>query len=261
MPGREEWLHRTQYAKPAALRARTGLHERFSVNREGYLSWLAKLVAAEAGSQILEIGCGTGSLWELLWPRLSHVDHLVVSDISPIMVHQTLGRLGGPGVHGCLADGDALPCRSTSFDTVVGSHVVYHLAQPDRAVADIARVLRAPGVFIAATVGALHLTELRELTGHFFPQVTAWNPADVFGLENAPSVLGAHFADVSVHRYPDALRVTDADAILQYALSWLPPEDQHHESAQELHDAAQLIIDECGSLEVQKDFGVLVARL
>lgn len=52
--------------------------------------------------------------------------------------------------------GEALPFPAESFDLVIGLWVLEHLAQPERALGEIRRVLAPGGYFIFLTPNALH---------------------------------------------------------------------------------------------------------
>lgn len=91
-----------------------------------------------AGRDILEIGCGTGLLLKELDPIASHA---VGIDISRGMLQQARAR-GLHVVEGSVTD---LPFPDASFDTVYSFKVLAHVAEIERAVAEIARVMRPGG--------------------------------------------------------------------------------------------------------------------
>ena len=55
---------RSNYATPAPLETRLDLHRRFSVDPEGWHRWVLRRLALRPGSTVLELGCGTGALWQ-----------------------------------------------------------------------------------------------------------------------------------------------------------------------------------------------------
>jgi len=54
---------RDQYVDSARLKARIALHERFSVNKYGWLRWVFDQFELPEQCRILDVGCGTGALW------------------------------------------------------------------------------------------------------------------------------------------------------------------------------------------------------
>src|SRR5262245_43731161 len=74
-----------QYATTANLAARIALHQRCSTNPHPFQRWVFDRLGLAAGMRVLEIACGTGSLWRENADRLPPVD-LVLSDFSLSMV-------------------------------------------------------------------------------------------------------------------------------------------------------------------------------
>lgn len=97
----------------------------------------------------LEVGCGTGRISEYLSPR---VGELTVLDISPRLACAVGGRLGVPSLAG---DACRLPIANARFDLVVSSECVEHTADPLRAVAEMARVVKQGGFVIITTPNKL----------------------------------------------------------------------------------------------------------
>ena len=96
------------------------------------------------GKRILEVGCGTGKFSTVLRERGSD---LTVLDIGRGLVRSVAGRVSSPGVVG---DACRLPFRDAGFDAVVSSECVEHTPDPERAVAEMCRVVR-PGGFVCLT--------------------------------------------------------------------------------------------------------------
>jgi SAM-dependent methyltransferase len=118
-------------------------------------------------------------------------------------------------------------------------------------VAELRRVLRAGGRLVAATNGRAHLRELFALAGHEEP--------DRFGLEGGEPVLRRHFSSIEVHRYEDALAVTEAEPVIDYIASMVreTPLDERARAAARAR-VEQAIARE-GAFRVRKDAGVLIA--
>ncbi len=90
-------------------------------------------------STVLEIGSGDGFQLELLKNRFERV-FAVDPEVTPAAAN---------GFAKCVAE--ALPFRDGSFDLVISSSVVEHLADRQRAFAEMRRVLR-PGAYAAHIV-------------------------------------------------------------------------------------------------------------
>jgi SAM-dependent methyltransferase len=105
------------------------------------------------------------------------------------------------GVDARLADVQQLPFAEGEFDCVVAAWMLYHVPDLDRAFAEVVRVLRPGGRFVAATNSRFHLLELRELVGSG-PSILS------FGRETGQQLLAPHFAEV---------RRLDIDGQLEFA--------------------------------------------
>src|SRR5918911_5555528 len=86
---------------------------------------------------------------------------VVAVDISPRMVELARGR----GVDARVGDAQELPFAPGEFDCAVAAWMLYHIPDPDRALAELARVLERGGRLVAVTNAPDHLRELRALLG------------------------------------------------------------------------------------------------
>jgi SAM-dependent methyltransferase len=101
------------------------------------------------------------------------------------MVELTRAR----GVEARVGDVQALPFGDGEFDCAVAAWMLYHVPDLDRALAELARVLRPGGRLVAVTNAPEHLLELRRLVG-----LGAWEFS--FSADEAEADLARHFARV-----------------------------------------------------------------
>ena len=252
-----------QYQDASNLNARIRLHERFSTNQYGWQRWLFDQLKLAPQSHVLELGCGAGNLWLENLDRLPAGLEVISSDLSAGMVAQARRNLSNSPVafQFMLIDAQSIPFDQHSFDIIIASHMLYHVPDRDRALAEIQRVLKQVGCFYASTIGCNHLKELRDLVTRFEPQWAAWGslPADSFTLENGAAQLGAYFEHVSLQRYPDALVVTEAGPLVDYILSGRIElaAGQQEELANYVEQALSA---SQGALTITKDSGLFEAR-
>ncbi len=102
-------------------------------------------VAGGARGKILEIGAGTG----LNFPHYRDGAQVIATEPDPYMRQRAQRRLMESGKHIELheASAEELPFESDSFDTVVGTLVMCSVAHPQRALAEIRRVLKPGGEY------------------------------------------------------------------------------------------------------------------
>lgn len=221
-------------------------------------------MALPAGARILELGCGPGDFWNHNPPRIPPGWQVTLSDFSEGMLAQAQAVVGPifPSFDFRVIDAQSIPYPDAAFDGLIANHMLYHVPDRPRALAEIRRVLRPGGTLYATTVGDMHLREIGALTGRFDPSLAAasWPYTLGFTLENGPAQVQAFFPEVRVLRYPDALRVTDPAILADYMLSTtaLGSEDPRRP------DLIAFLREEMerngGELAITKEAGMVVGR-
>jgi SAM-dependent methyltransferase len=157
---------------------------------------LQNLARARHTRRILDVGCGTGRWLEIL----ARPDRLAIGlDPSRGMLAQARARL--PHIPLIQAQGEALPVADASFDLVTLVHVLHHLTDPTRFMAEAARCLMPGGTLAligsdpTAPGNAWYIYDyfpgVKELDEARFPaweQVRAWMTAAGFGQMEARAV-------------------------------------------------------------------------
>ena len=185
----------------------------------GFLARRAKTVVLLGPLQgkLLDVGCGTGSLLEILD---SKVDYVGV-DNAPTMIEQAARHINDLGLSARArvqqADVQALPFESNSFDAVVGLGLIEYFDDPRKVVAEAFRVAK-PGARLVFNVPLRYSIDrvlvmlstpiraiARKLTGKA-PDIThgLWTPRafqEVFKSEGA-RVIGGAFYDKRLMIYP-----------------------------------------------------------
>ena len=103
---------------------------------------------------ILDLGCGDGQLTE----RLAASGACVVGvDISPEMVEAARGR----GIEAVEACAESLPFADRSFDAVFSNAVLHWIRDQDAMMAEVRRVLKPGGRFVAEMGGHGNVAAIR----------------------------------------------------------------------------------------------------
>ena len=104
-------------------------------------------------ARILEVGCGRGVALVPL-ATIALPARLVGLDVDAALLAEARERLERRGVAADLVHGDvrALPFPDGAFDVVVDFGTCWHIADPERALREIARVLAPGGRFVHETV-------------------------------------------------------------------------------------------------------------
>ena len=120
----------------------------YEASRPGYPSEIVEFAVATAavgaGSEVLEVGCGTGQLTESL---ACHGFRLTAIDIGPSMINVARRRLDGSAVSFQIASFEDFAAADASFDLII-SGTAFHWVDPEVMFRKPARLLR-PGGWLA----------------------------------------------------------------------------------------------------------------
>ena len=115
---------------------------------------LLELLAAQPGEKVLDIGCGTGHLTA----KIAASGALVTGvDRSPVMVRQA--REAYPGIRFEVGDAMEIPLDD-EFDAAFSNATLHWIKEPERVAAEIARLLRPGGRFVAEFGGERNIAAL-----------------------------------------------------------------------------------------------------
>jgi SAM-dependent methyltransferase len=280
----------TLYHDPAKLTARIELQRRFSTNPVPITEWELGLVDLSCVQHALDAGCGTGTFLLPLARQLApHGATVIGLDLAEGTLGQARARVAAEGlpVECVIGDVEALPFADGTFDLVLANYMLYHAPDLERAIAELRRVLRPGGTLLAATNGEEHMRELWQLQEQALARLglarqvgaglTARAEAAAalsFRLDNGAECLRRSFTDVRLERFPDVLRVTEAEPLVAYRNSMLSMVHMLKDVVAMDHERALLraratesfraVVQEHiaadGAIHITKDTGVFVAR-
>jgi malonyl-CoA O-methyltransferase len=148
-------------------RAASKYDQHAAFQREVANKLAAKLPADLAGLSVLDVGCGTGYLSQLLIDRGAMV---TCSDISSQMLAQAEQRLGTTAANYTIQDAESLSFENHSFDIVVSSLALQWCADISTPLSEMLRVTKATGEIYFSTL----------LDGSLFELVNAWSKIDSY---------------------------------------------------------------------------------
>ena len=97
---------------------------------------------------VLELASGTGLIAKHIVNAAAHIE---ATDASPEMIAEAKRNNRSAKLHFSVQDMFRLPYADKSFDAVIVSNALHIVPQPEKALAEIRRVLKDDGVLIAPT--------------------------------------------------------------------------------------------------------------
>jgi len=213
-------LRQEAYADDTHLGVRRRTHQLYTVDPVDLGRWTMERLPWRGDERVLDVGCGPGDLLRSMARHRDGWGVLAGFDFSAGMAAQAAAAAAGLPVRVMVADAQANPFPDRSFDVVLARHMLYHVPDIGRAVAEAARVLRPGGYFLATTNSAGTMPEywaIRERAARRFPAMTRPNTlAHRFSLENGVAFLEPHFCRIEVHTLPGILRFPAAQPFVDY---------------------------------------------
>lgn len=248
---------RLQYANADKLNTRISIHDRYSVNKTGFGNWIFSHYRFPAGSRVLELGCGTGSMWKAQDALMDACSELVLSDLSEGMMTAAKENIGSrSNVSFRVIDIQDIPYEDGAFDAVIANMMLYHVPDLEKGLKEVRRVLKEGGSFYCATYGEHGIMEYLSVLLSDDGLKEKVNRS--FTLQNGQRILGEFFSSVEKLEYPDALEVTNMDDMADYICSLSVMTDQNRLQRQEIKE---LLIKNAvnGVLHVPKEYGMFIA--
>ena len=261
----------TAYGDDANLAARQAIY-RYQVDRVEFFGWALGQIEWRGDERVVDVGCGRGQYLARLAGE-GRVRSLVGMDLSTGML-ASVRRLWPDGVaRPALVNGDAehLPIRDRVADVALAMHMLYHVPDIPRAIAELRRVVRPGGHALVAANASGGLAELHRLRWDSIAAVAGqpvqpWNWFSRFNLDNGVPLLEAAFEDVDVRLLTRELQIPEPDPVVAFLDSQTLPEGVLPEGldwsavVDEMRRRATVRIAEEGFFGVTVRLGVLVCR-
>lgn len=252
---------KNQYQNASNISARISLHKLYSHNPKGWFPWIFEQCRIHSGMQILEIGCGDGSLWTNNKDDLPDDVNITLSDLSDGMLRDTRRAIGSDDKRFSFAlfDCREIPYPEQTFDLVIANHVLFYCEDISAVCREVQRVLKPGGWFLCSTYGETHMQEVSRLVQDFDERIVLSGSRlyEHFGRENGQSILSPFFSDIKWHSYQDSLLITDPEPLIAYILSCHGNQNQY--ILNRYHDFRTFVRKKtAGGFFITKDAGVFL---
>ena len=214
---------KNQYQNASNISARIHLHSLYSQNPQGWFPWIYEQMEMRSDMQVLEIGCGDGTLWSSNLKKLPKEEGITLSDISEGMLRDARRAIGMEDSRFTFQvfDCHQIPCEDESFDLVVANHVLFYCDDVSQVCQEVWRVLKPGGCFLCSTYGRNHMIEVSRLVQGFDDRIvlSADKLYERFGKENGAEILKDYFSENEWREYEDYLLVPEPEPLISYVLS------------------------------------------
>ena len=247
-----------QYKNADKLNIRIALHEKYSINKQPFGDWIVSNYDIKPGSRVLELGCGTGSMWKEHLQLLDNGSIAVLSDFSEGMLKEAKESLGEQtNLEYQIINIQDIPYEEDTFDIVIANMMLYHVPDLQKGLSEVTRVLKKDGTFYCATYGEKGIVQYLEGLLHEYGLNTDMNKS--FTLQNGAEKLGAYFGDVTRLDREDGLKITNLDDLIEYIYSTTKMADIDDVNRGTLEKLLQSrMVD--GVIYIPKEYGMFVAR-
>lgn len=226
LTGMEKSL-KSQYENANNISARIRLHKEFSTNQQGWFPWIFETgilprIQEKETIEILELGCGEGSLWAENLHLLPEYVHVTVSDISEGMIRDIRRNIGADERFSFETfDCHTIPAQAKTYDIVIANHLLFYCEDIAQVCLEVKRVLKEDGCFLCSTYGSKHMHEITHLVQNFDSRIilAAENLYERFGLDNGGEMLSDFFGEIDTVLYEDTILINEADPLIEYILS------------------------------------------
>lgn len=246
-----------QYKTAQNLSTRISIHDKYSTSKQPFADWILSHYEISPGAKILELGCGTGSMWVNNLHLLAGGAELTLTDFSEGMLETAKRNISSENVTFLKVDIQNIPYPDNSFDVVIANMMLYHVPDLHKGLSEVRRVLKDGGKFYCATYGIHgileYITELLKdmgVSGHI---------GTSFTLQNGAASLSQHFDSAERLDREDGLAITDTGDFADYIYSLSSLTNMENVPREVLLSALESRVEN-GILYIPKEYGMFICQ-
>lgn len=248
-----------QFCTDTNLSFRIEFYSKYDTAPQKFSDWLFEKYHFSNNDTVLELGCGNGCHWDKRIDMLPSGCKLILSDISDGMINEVQKKYSDKRVTIKRIDIQSIPYESDSIDVVIANHMLFHVPDLNKALSEVYRVLRAGGLFYAATDSDEGIRPyLHDVLTRFDSLNTAFTEKFSFSLENGMNVLQDLFTSVHKFEYAFPLSVRNTNDLMKWFVSTTDISGYTMEFYDELYSYFENIRKEVGTIIIPKKSGIFV---
>ncbi len=260
----QKHLKEKSYKTAEKLNVRIATHQKYTQPKIEFYDWVLGQIDWSGNETVFDIGCGSGEYA----PHVSkRCDQYFACDLSLGMLQDGAGKS-----HKCVnLDAMGIPLADNSADVVLANHMIYHIPDQAKGVAEFRRVLKDGGRMIAATNSDGSMQELKDIRSKAmnsifpdFPKIDE-SVTSLFKLEGGEEVLKTAFDNVELRVLESWLVFPDPQPVIDYVGStrdWWEEVFSGTISWQDYENSLRMILDqhfaEHSEFRVSKKTGAFV---
>lgn len=259
---------KTGYEDDSQIIKRKDLYE-FIVPKHNIIQEVINHSSFAQAKTVLDVGCGQGHLL-LEAARFNPEASFIGFDISPGIFQKTKNQAEQESLPIKFVVGDAQSLRfpNRSFDRILAMHMLYHVPDIEKAVAELSRVLKDDGLLVITANSLESKPTLRQVKKKVAELLNTNEYPDVdlrFNIKSGLGLVKRFFPEVHLFSYRSVLELTDPEPYVNYFDStrdfWSPSpnDEQWIQSLELVHQIVQKKIEEDGVFKEPNVFGILVA--
>ena len=208
-------LKEKSYKTAEKLNVRILTHQKYTQPVVEFYDWVLDQIEWDGSEVVFDVGCGSGLYSDKATERSAQY---YACDLSHGMLMD-----GAAKNHQCVnLDAMMLPLPDNSADVILANHMIYHIPDQERGVAEFRRVLKPSGKMTAVTNSNTTMKELKDLRTQAIQQVVSDFPeldesiGISFVLETGEDLLKTAFDTVDLRILDSWLVFPEPQPIIDY---------------------------------------------
>ncbi len=236
-------------------------------------AWMLDLLQLKPGSQILDVGCGTGKQCFSFYKQLNGAADITGGDVSADLLAEARIENEKRGTHMKFIElnfNQRFPLEENSFDLLSCCFAIYYAENIPYTISEMHRVLKPVGRLF--TTGPmpnnkeLFYSIIKEATGKTIPPM----PGSSRYSSEILSTIKSTFSSVQMHIFENPLTFSTVEPFLDYTRasisedrklwnSFFQDKDDFEQIMKQIHEIASRRLDQDGKLVMTKVVGGFVA--